>query len=654
MKKMGLSVTFHKKRSILGLALGVLFAVLFFTQSQVNLETNDSLGSAQYLGIPVALAFLLIGSVSIRSDRKGWQWLLNIAWAVAAAGVTLLWSFTAVDAITVWQMGLKEICLNIAIFFLIAMLVYLISLKWKLSVSIAAMVLFLLALTNGLVWQFRGKELLFSDLMAVGTAAKVAGEYSALLTMRMTIGLALWTLVMLAQFAIPNLQKGSKLGIRCAVALLEVLMIAAVMVGMGQMKVKSWETHGTVKNGLYMNFLLSMRDSIIAEPEGYSETVIAELESQYTVAENEKTPNIIVIMNESFADFDILGNEVKTNIPVKPFFDSLQENTIRGYALTPALGGSTCNAEFEFLTGHSIACLPAGSNPYQQYMDDSTFSLAWLAQAYGYECVATHPMPATGWSRDKVYPLLGFQDASFIEEYPQEQMVRNHVSDQEVYEKVLDILENNESNLFLFGITMQNHGGYIYEGENYTKTVELDGYGKDYPQAEQYLTLLHESDKALEYLLGELENYPEDTLVVFFGDHFPNVEASFFEEVHGGGLNALDEQLLKRTVPFVIWANYDIPEQTIECTSLNYLGRYMLEAAGMELPAYYQFLKEMETVIPAFNHMAYYSAEQGEFLTLDQAAGKEKDWLEKYGMLQYNSLFDSKNRSEHFFGKYTK
>ena len=652
MKKLGLSITFQKKRSILGAALGVLFLVLMFTQSTVNLDGSASLEKAKYLGIPLAVAFCLVGSVKIETSRNGWRYALNILWALAAAVVTLLWSFTAIDAITVWDMGLKELCLNLAVFFLIGMLVYLISQKWKLSISVAAIVLFLLALINGLVWQFRGKELLFSDIMAAGTAAKVVGEYSMQLTLRMVIGLSLWVLVMLAQFSIPDFPRGKKLRNRCAAAALTAILAVTVVFHVNRMEIRAWDTRGTTVNGMYVNFLISFRDTFITAPEGYSEAVITELEEKYTEQENAQTPNIIVIMNESFADFSVLGSELSTNIPVTPYFDSLQENTIRGYALTPALGGSTCNAEFEFLTGHTMAYLPSGSNPYQQYVEEEVFSLAWLTQKYGYETFATHPMPATGWSRDKVYPRLGFQGASFIEDYPQKKMVRTRVSDQEVYEKVLEILDSNDSNLFLFGITMQNHGGYTYVGENYTKTIDLIGYDKEYPIAEQYLSLLNESDKALEYLLTELEDYPEDTLVVFFGDHFPNAENGLFEEIHGGSLSALDSQLLKWTVPFVIWANYDIPEQTVERTSLNYLGKYMLEAAGLELPSYYQFLKEMEQTIPALNHMGYYSKEQGKYIPLSEATGEEKKWLDLYAMLQYNDLFDVENRSEEFFGNY--
>ena len=143
-------------------------------------------------------------------------------------------------------------------------------------------------------------------------------------------------------------------------------------------------------------------------------------------------------------------------------------------------------------------------------------------------------------------------------------------------------------------------------------------------------------------------------MVLFFGDHLPGIETGFYEELYGGSFDTLDRQMLSYTVPFVIWANYDIPEQTVECTSLNYLGRYLLEAAGMELPPYYSFLKDLEERIPAVNAMGYYSASWQTYLPLSEAEGEEAQWLSRYEILQYNGMFDKNGRSDVFFGQYIK
>ena len=163
------------------------------------------------------------------------------------------------------------------------------------------------------------------------------------------------------------------------------------------------------------------------------------------------------------------------------------------------------------------------------------------------------------------------------------------------------------------------------------------------------MSVIHETDKAVEYLITYFESVDEDVVILFYGDHFPRLEEEFYEEVHGGSFDTLDEQQLKYKVPFFIWANYDIEEQYVECTSLNYLSNYLYEAAGMELPSYNLFLKDLQEVIPAMNANGYYSLSKGKFLTYDEAEGEEAEWLEKYQILQYNSIFDEENRSEVFF-----
>ena len=108
------------------------------------------------------------------------------------------------------------------------------------------------------------------------------------------------------------------------------------------------------------------------------------------------------------------------------------------------------------------------------------------------------------------------------------------------------------------------------------------------------------------------------------------------------------------TVPFLIWANFDIEERTVECTSLSYLGRYLLEVVGLELPPFYRFLKEMEQHVPAINGMGYYSREAGAYLRSERPDPEEAAWIEKYEILQYNGLHDKKNISSAFFGDYVR
>lgn len=533
---------------------------------------------------------------------------------------------------------------------------YVITANWRLSIILLSSLFSLLVIINGYVYRFRGKEFLFSDILSANTAFNVVEQYSLAMQKHTLCAVALGMLLLLAGFCLPKIKKKKTLRPRRSGLIIGCVLAAVFGISTKDMGVITWNSDGTLMYGYYTNFYVSLRDYFVDRPESYSYEEIENLEHEYEEKggmDSSTLPNILIIMNESFADMRIFGNDLRTDQPITPFIDSLQENVISGYALTSVYGGGTANAEFECLSGFSMQFFPDNATPYQQYIHTNSFSLAWILDSLGYNCVATHPYLANGWSRPKVYPCYGFAESSFIEDYPQKNLIRYYVSDQEMYEYMLQRMNMAaDGPIFLFGVTMQNHGGYGTLTENYTQTICLEGYQQEYPQAEEYLSLINQSDLAVEYLLTELEKKPEKTIVLFFGDHLPQIEPEFYEELHGGSFDTLDSQMLKYTVPFFIWANYDIPEQTVECTSLNYLGRYLLEATGMDLPPYYRFLKEAEEVIPAVNAMGYYSKKKQAFIPIEEATGEEAKWLEKYELLQYNEMFDKNNRSDVFFGNY--
>lgn len=162
---------------------------------------------------------------------------------------------------------------------------------------------------------------------------------------------------------------------------------------------------------------------------------------------------------------------------------------------------------------------------------------------------------------------------------------------------------------------------------------------------------MHESDKAVENLINYFSSVDDPVEIVFFGDHQPSLNSNFYPILNGKGLSGLTEDELEKlyTVPFFIWTNYDTPEENVDITSLNYLSTLTLERAGIELPEYNKFLAEMMEVVPAINSRGYYSESNGCYLHLDEATGEEAEWINRYNILQYNSMFDKKGRSNIFF-----
>ena len=522
----------------------------------------------------------------------------------------------------------------------------------QLTCIISHSILMLLAGINYFVYMFRGNEFIFSDIRSVSTGLSVAGNYEFTLDERAIYVILLSTLYISFIRKCKITFVKHKIGMRVTCVVLAIVGSVFLANETASIVTETWEQKGSYRNGYVLNFLLSMRDYFVQAPEGYSVEAVAALEECYTVTEEMITskPTIIAIMSESYADLTTIG-AYNTNIEVNPYFQSIKENTIRGYALSSVFGAKTSNCEWEFMTGNTMAFLPSGSVVYQQYISEEPTSIVSNLKNYGYTCVAMHPYYETGWSRNLVYPDLGFDEMYFINHFDEKAMLRKYITDQEFYEKIIARYESKGKNedLFIMGISMQNHGGYTEKYDNFQEEVRI--LTENFTDANQYLSLVHESDQALKYLIEYFSAVEEPVEIIFFGDHQPSLRTDFYKRLNGKGLSGLNLEELQNLykVPFFIWTNYESEEVEIPITSLNYLSTLALERAGLPLPAYNQFLKEMMEYVPAINARGYYSAEQKKYQYLSDAKDEEAEWISKYEILQYNSMFERNNQSKVFF-----
>lgn len=406
-------------------------------------------------------------------------------------------------------------------------------------------------------------------------------------------------------------------------------------------------------NGFMASFVINLQFLQTDKPEGYSLEAVEQITEKYTTSVNtSKTPNIVVVMNESFCDLGVLA-DFDTNEDYMPFFHNAAKgmnNTVSGNLYASVCGGNTPNSEFEFLTGNTMAFLPTGSIPYQQYITASLPNMAQWTASMNYETVAMHPYASSGWKRNTIYPLLGFNEAVFEDQMVGAEMLREYISDAGSYDVIRQIFNNKENGpMFLFDVTMQNHGGYFQSYTNFNQEIELLGVSKsaDKNSADQYLSLIKVSDQSFEALTQYFATYDEPTVVVMFGDHQPGDYAirSIYEPESN---RSLEEIQNRYKVPFIIWANYDIEESYVEQMSINYFSTLVMETAGVSLTPYQQFLKELYEKVPVINANGIIDAEGNYYGT-----GEETPYdalLNEYRILQYNMLFDEDNRQDEFFG----
>lgn len=636
---------YFEKENLIRLAVAVVFAAVLFAVIRFPVWVLFGFG-VLYFGIK---------SLKIELNEKlSWLWS---AVMLGTGGIFTAYhiQYLLLDAELRAKISDNKMLLNVLCCLVVFLVIQIFTNNTGLTCLISHIVLLSLAGINYFVYLFRGNEFIFSDLKSIQTGLSVAGNYEFVLDARAGYVILLSTLYIAF---IRKLHVSFKKRIPISIVCISLAILCCVYIGKHTQGVvtETWEQKGSYRNGYILNFVLSIRDCFIAEPDGYSKEAVKELEDQYSkeadtnTGETEKKPTIIVVMSESYADLSVVGN-FSTNIDLTPFYDSLEKNTIKGHALSSVFGAKTPNSEWEFLTGNSMAFLPSGSVVYQQYITDTPTSLVSNLKNIGYTCVAMHPYYDTGWSRNIVYPNMGFDETHFIDDFDQTKILRDYITDQELYEKIVDRYESKKSNedLFIMSISMQNHGGYTEKYDNFDEKARM--LGINYPDVNQYLSLIHESDSALEYLISYFEKVDDPVEIVFFGDHQPSLSSSFYPYLNGKGLSGLTLSELENlyTVPFFIWTNYDSGKESVELTSLNYLSTLALERAGIALPAYNQFLADMMEEIPAVNSRGFYSKSQGKFLHVEDAAGEDAKWLKNYEILQYNNMFDKRNKSGLFF-----
>lgn len=561
-------------------------------------------------------------------------YLMQLAYGVAP------WEFSFLAALG------NALCLGVLYFPLCAL-----TGRWVISCLILHLAAGFWGALNYFVALYRGTPILPWDLTSLSTAAAVSDSYSFTPTVTMVIALVVLAVlgallvVRAGTGRIPN--RRWRLGCLAACVGCLVLVVQPTVLERFGVGANTWDqTEGYRSSGVLGSFVRNAAFLQVEKPEGLNAQHLASLLPQAGAAEENpnadhqgQLPNIVVIMNESWADFEEFGNLTLT----QPVLDDIPnlDNAIWGHAYTSIFGAGTSASEFEFLTGCSMAFLPAGSIPYQQYIKEPTPSLAWLLRQAGYDTLAFHPGERDSWQRDNAYPLLGFEEYLCGEDMdvPQE-FLHGYVSDSSDFDQIIWEFEHKEEGqpLFLFNVTIQSHGGYTYE--DYTSTVQLADQPGQFPKAEQYLSLVRETDQAFLKLVDYFSQQEEPTVILMYGDHQPSVEQEFLDVAYGVTQDQMTmEQYMGRyRVPYVMWANYDLPEEISgEDTSLNYLALDVLTAAGLEGDSFMNFLAQLREQMPVATFVGYGDPEGNAYSHLETTA--LTPLLDDYQCVQYERLF---------------
>jgi len=255
----------------------------------------------------------------------------------------------------------------------------------------------------------------------------------------------------------------------------------------------------------------------------------------------------------------------------------------------PTFAGGTIRTEFEVLTGAPLASLGGVQYPWLELERDSYPGLARVLDRHGYRSVAIHPNAAAFWNRARAYPALGFSRFVDAASFPQDRIVGLFTSDAALTDRVLDELADDGPPQFVFAISMENHGPFDWRpGLDPQRLAalpmpeQLDAGGRLW--LGNYLYLLDDADRELGRLADALAKRKRRTLLLFYGDHLPDLGPTYAQLGFDDGREAKQQP-----VPWLLLDNRERRPHHLD-TRAWLLPGLLLEAAGIRDDAYFNAL----------------------------------------------------------------
>lgn len=494
------------------------------------------------------------------------------------------------------------------------------------------------ALGEYYILEFKGVPLVLRDLATINVGVSVMGTYTFLFDKIFVVGILILLFMLILSFKINVysfnfLSRGKSFISYFLITIYSFSMMNSFVI----------DSSALQKYGPLLSFISDYKLINVKEPENYNRdevekilnNIYSDVESNneefkafdfkqiFIKEKEERKPNIIVIMSEALFDFERVDKTIKTNKDYMPYLHNFKnlENTFTGYVTTPIFGGGTCNSEFEFLTNHSMSFLGRWVYPYQDYIETKQDTIVRTLKDYGYKNIAVHAFKGESWRRTEVYDLMGFDDFIYQDKFDKNvEKYRGMITDKAMFNKIIEVDESIDDPLFVFGVTMQNHGGYNYGYKGDIKVLSDDNY--NYSSANEYFSLVKKSDDAFKELIEYYKKSDEDTIILMFGDHSP---AFVYNDLIRN--NDIDVASYREhyDTPFYMWANFDIEDGYEDNISLNYLNLLLFEQAGLKFNNYQKYLSNLRKEYPNIN--------------VFMETNNDKN-LEEYKNLQYYMLFD--------------
>lgn len=239
--------------------------------------------------------------------------------------------------------------------------------------------------------------------------------------------------------------------------------------------------------------------------------------------------NIHVLLQESFWDPSLLQNAEFSEPPLDPRFRALWREAGYSWALSPAFGGQTANAEFEFLCGfpvHEHGVL------FERGFRNDLPCLPRVLGDFGYRTVASHPNVAGFWNRTNAYRHVGFETYWSVSDFELDDLNGPFLADRSLYRQVGAKLAAQSDGRPVLDYIMTFYGHWAYDmSERRPKAIDS---ASSVPEVENYANVVRYKSAELMDEIEQLRAADPNSIIVVFGDHLPSLGSNFAGYVESG------------------------------------------------------------------------------------------------------------------------
>ena len=409
----------------------------------------------------------------------------------------------------------------------------------------------------------------------------------------------------------------------------------------------------------YMEDVLDRIDQLLVEDE----------EGEEASPASTVQPNIIMVLSESFFDLTRLPGLEFESDPLENFH-ALEDESISGTFHSHYLGYGTGYIEMSMLYG--VGSLDFGPGTNICFLEDDLYQrFDSLAEQYtnsgDYRAALLHGYDDSLYNRTVTYPLLGFSDLLFSADIQNLGIEREdgvyggyYMRDGYFYQGMLNRMEainDGGERAFLYGITMENHqpfnpDKFDYECQIGVKCDSLSDEDMDIVRV--MVEGITRADQALGELTEALRQSEEPTIVVFFGDHRPNLFMTDGDTVYtklglcpdNDTVNWTAEEINDLySTDYLIWANDAAllggQAGTRRDSSITAIGPQLLELTGQPVSRYWALLEKVSEVCLTNTELYFVDGAGNPSFSLADSAlsAEDRELLELRDAVIYDAIY---------------